>query len=233
MDRLPEGPERQRSSDGDIVRICVGENDGTACPAVKIARRPVQSSFPNSLDGIRQHSDLITSEQSTKVGNTRLLFLQSPVNLFPFADLILIHFWEGRLNPLPAALHAAYPRYAGAAFELMKGYVGPAANCVECDISFEEECHIEAAMVSESDTEGLQTAVTRQRTQMASPARNCWGQRPGTLDIGKQIERWNSLKQHLQLKSDEEMARALLDMYTKTHSIPLSPITTISTLVKE
>ncbi|GCC40791.1 hypothetical protein chiPu_0024900 [Chiloscyllium punctatum] len=80
------------------------------------------------------------------------------------------------------------------------------------DISFEEDCCTEADVVSESDTEGLQAAMTRRRKRMASPARNCRCKQRGALDIGKEIDRWNSLKQSLRLKSDEEMARALLDV---------------------
>ncbi|GCC37546.1 hypothetical protein chiPu_0016050 [Chiloscyllium punctatum] len=33
-----EGPARQRHSDGDIIRICVGEDGGTAYPEIKIGR---------------------------------------------------------------------------------------------------------------------------------------------------------------------------------------------------
>ncbi|XP_043533884.1 uncharacterized protein LOC122541314 [Chiloscyllium plagiosum] len=160
-----EGPERQQPSDGDIIRICVGEDGGTAYPEIKIERED-----PCSLPS-----------PAASTGSDSTVTLSHPSS----------------------------------------------------DISFEEGCCTEADLVSESDTEGLQAAMTRRRKRMASPARNCRCEQRGALDIGKEIDRWNSLKQSLRLKSDEEMARALLDVYTKTHSIPLSPITTIATMVKE
>ncbi|XP_060706677.1 uncharacterized protein LOC132832612 [Hemiscyllium ocellatum] len=157
-----EGPERQRPSDGDVIRICIGEDGGTAYPEIKIERED-----PCSLPS-----------PAASTGSDSTVTLSHPSS----------------------------------------------------DISFEEDCCTEADLVSESDTEA---AVTRRRKRMASPARNCRCEQRGALDIGKEIDRWNSLKQSLRLKSDEEMARALLDVYTKTHSIPLSPITTIATMVKE
>ncbi|XP_041069014.1 uncharacterized protein LOC121291627 [Carcharodon carcharias] len=101
------------------------------------------------------------------------------------------------------------------------------------DLSLEEDCQLGMAALSESETDGPETEAARRRKQPVRPGRNCGCERPGTLDIGEQIERWNLVKERLKLKSDEEMARALLDLYTKTHSISSSPLTTLSAFVKK
>ncbi|XP_078073740.1 uncharacterized protein LOC144496961 [Mustelus asterias] len=104
------------------------------------------------------------------------------------------------------------------------------------DLSLEEDCQLD--MASESETEDLETeeavaAVTRRSKELAGPERHCECERLGTLDIGAQIERWNLVKERLKLKTDEEVARALLDLYTKTHSTSRSPLTALSALVKK
>ncbi|XP_072331318.1 uncharacterized protein [Scyliorhinus torazame] len=104
------------------------------------------------------------------------------------------------------------------------------------DLSFEEDCQLDTAEESESETEGLEeeaAAATRRRKWPPHADRHCGCELPGTLDIGGQIERWNLVKECLKLKSDEELARALLDLYTKTHSTSPSPLTTLAALVKK
>ncbi|GCB76224.1 hypothetical protein scyTo_0016534 [Scyliorhinus torazame] len=83
------------------------------------------------------------------------------------------------------------------------------------DLSFEEDCQLDTAEESESETEGLEeeaAAANRRRKWPPHADRHCGCELPGTLDIGGQIERWNLVKECLKLKSDEELARALLDL---------------------
>ncbi|XP_038671914.1 uncharacterized protein LOC119975984 [Scyliorhinus canicula] len=83
------------------------------------------------------------------------------------------------------------------------------------DLSFEEDCQLDTAEESESETEGLEeeaAAATRRRKWPPRADRHCGCELPGTLDIGGQIERWNLVKECLKLKSDEEVAKALLDL---------------------
>ncbi|XP_067830199.1 uncharacterized protein si:ch211-40k21.5 [Heptranchias perlo] len=105
------------------------------------------------------------------------------------------------------------------------------------DISFEDDCFLDTAVGSESETEGL-GAVTNRKKPPALPdheakSRNAKWDQLGTLDIGEEFDRWNFMKDYLKLKSDEEMARVLLDLYTKTHAIPASPLTTLCAFVKK
>uniref|UniRef100_UPI00398E42BA uncharacterized protein isoform X2 n=1 Tax=Pristiophorus japonicus TaxID=55135 RepID=UPI00398E42BA len=103
------------------------------------------------------------------------------------------------------------------------------------DISFEEDCLVGAAVVSESETEGPETNRRKRPALPDSEGKGReprWDQ-PGMLDIGEEIDRWNFLKDYLKLKSDEEMARALLDLYTETHAATSSPLTPPSAFVKK
>ncbi|XP_078422912.1 uncharacterized protein LOC144695800 isoform X2 [Cetorhinus maximus] len=159
-------PERQRSSIGEIIRVCVGGGGaGQTCPAIKI-----------------EQEDLCSSPSPVASGGS-----ESTVTL-------------------------SHP---------------------SSDLSLEEDCQLGMAALSESETDGPETEAARRRKQPARLGRNCGCERPGTLDIGEQIERWNLVKERLKLKSDEEMARALLDLYTKTHSMSPSPLTTLSAFVKK
>ncbi|XP_051899538.1 uncharacterized protein LOC127585870 isoform X2 [Pristis pectinata] len=105
------------------------------------------------------------------------------------------------------------------------------------DISLEEECLANTTVASESETEGMET-VTNRRKRPALPDEDSkdsnvrWG-RPGLIDVGAEIDRWNFVKACLKLKTDEEMAGALLDLYMKTHTSPPCPLTPLPVFVKK
>ncbi|XP_062904342.1 uncharacterized protein LOC134346714 [Mobula hypostoma] len=105
------------------------------------------------------------------------------------------------------------------------------------DVSLEEECLVNTTVASESETEGTEM-VTNRRKRPAFPDEDSKGSnvrwdRPGLLDIGAEIDRWNFVKGYLKLKTDEEMAGVLLDLYMKTHASPPHPLTSFPVFVKK
>ncbi|XP_069775773.1 uncharacterized protein [Narcine bancroftii] len=74
---------------------------------------------------------------------------------------------------------------------------------------------LEAAMLRESEAEGAETRGLKRHALPGDDPKGggsvqCdW---PGLLDIGVEINRWNSVKGCLRLRTDEEMAGALLDL---------------------
>ncbi|XP_078272137.1 complement C4-like [Rhinoraja longicauda] len=101
------------------------------------------------------------------------------------------------------------------------------------DVSLEEEWLFGAAAVSGSETEGA--GIGRKRAAIPdSDSEDDGGGRwdvPGMLDIGAEIDRWRLVKGYLKVRSDEEVAKTLLDLYLKTHASPPQPRTPIPVCV--